>query len=163
MGNFITNIFSNICLNIENLLNTNILYLIVFFIIMTVATITDITKLKIYNWFNFGALFIRLIFAIIHPIAVMDIFGAIILFILMFIIGFININNKIGGDIKYTPVFALWAGSYLACASFLLATIIMFPVSLIRKGKATPLAPFLQLGLIIITVIIFLTTNVAVG
>lgn len=150
-------LFNGLLDDIYSLSNFHFVYGILFFIIMTIASYTDLKYMKIYNNFNTIALFIRIICGTINRITFIDVFGTLIIFFLMLIVGMINIKNDIGGDIKYSAVFAAWAGPYLACSSFLIGIILMSPISIIKK-KPIPLAPFLQLGLII-NLITYLVIN----
>ena len=154
-----TTIIEGVKGNIE-LLSGNYIYLVVMFILMSIASFLDLKYMKIYNKFNKTALMLRVIALFLKPITTMDILGAAIIFGLMLVIGIMNVNkdltvkNDIGGDIKYSGVFALWTGPYLACSSFLIGLLLMSPISLIKR-KNVPLAPFLQIGLIINFVLYF--------
>lgn len=125
----------------------------VFMLIIMYAAYSDATEMKIKNDFNKACLLIRLMCAPLMPIGLFDIFGCVGLFIALLIVGMININNDMGGDIKFAGVFGIWAGAYFGALAMFLAVIMTIPVSIKTKSNV-PLAPFIFIASCILILIL---------
>lgn len=135
--NFV-NSASEKCLQIQS----NPIIFFVFIGILLYAAYMDATQMKIPNNFNKFALVLRILIIPIFPLTLFDIIGGIGLFLALLIVGMININNDMGGDIKFAGVFGAWTGMYLGALGMLGGIILIMPMSFIRRTPQ-PLAPYI--------------------
>ncbi|TBX14950.1 hypothetical protein BFS06_12135 [Clostridium perfringens] len=157
--------------NINSFFDTyriSILLLIPFLI----ATYTDLKYMKIYNNFNlFLLIYFIVYFLLPEPIGMgmhfallwPRIFASLISMLILLIPAMI-LMHKMGGDIKFLGVIALFTGPYVIISTLILACIINLIYFIIniyllkRDAKETnkPFAPFLTISYIILFIIFFI-------
>lgn len=142
----------------------NKILLMVLFAFLIGATITDMRKMKIYDWFNGVFLVVRIAFIFIPVFSLKfeltHLVGGVLGFLFL-LAPAMALMHKMGGDIKFMAVLGTYLGGHLTIVFLIIACVYnliyaMTSVYILKRAKSSvliPFAPFFLLSFITITVI----------
>jgi Flp pilus assembly protein, protease CpaA len=129
------------------------------------ATITDVRKMKIYDWFNGLFLAVRIAFIFIPVYSLKfeltHLIGGVVGFMFL-LIPAMALMHKMAGDIKFMAVLGMFLGGHLTIVFLLIACLYnllyaMTSVYVLKRAKSSVLIPFAPFFLLSFTTITALT------
>lgn len=129
------------------------------------ATITDMRKMKIYDWFNGLFLAVRIAFIFIpmytFKFELTHLIGGVVGFVFL-LAPAMALMHKMGGDIKFMTVLGTFLGWHLTIVFLLIACLYnliyaMTSVYILKRAKSSVLIPFAPFFLLSFTTITTLT------
>lgn len=119
---------------------------VLFTVFLVIATITDVSTLKIPNKLNLAFFLVRIALIPIMGFTIYDVAGALLAFFALLIPAMVKMH-KMGGDIKCATVIGFYAGFVLTSVFLLLACLYFILYQIVRMALGThvkmlPFAPF---------------------